>query len=48
MILKPRTIIVAGSFAQVSGLLLAGALILIAATNAIEGLMCCLASEREG
>lgn len=45
--MKPRTIIVAGSFAQVCTLLLAAAITLVAFSHAIEGLMCCWQSERE-
>lgn len=46
--MKARTIIIAGSFAQVCTLLLAGAITLVAFSHAIDGLMCCAASEREG
>ena len=46
--MNPRTIIIAGSFAQV-GLLIVGAYVAIVATSyAIGGLCCCVASEWEG
>lgn len=46
--MKPRTIIVAGSFAQVCTLMLAGAITVIAFSYAIGGLMCCAQSEWGG
>lgn len=45
--MKARTIILAGSFAQVCTLLLASALAFVAFSHAIEGAMCCWQSERE-
>lgn len=45
--MKPRTVILAGAFAQVCTLLLASAMAFVAFSHAIDGLMCCWASERE-
>lgn len=43
--MKPRTIIIAGSFAQVA-LLIVGTYVAVVATSyAIGGLMCCAQSE---
>lgn len=43
--MKARTIIVAGSFAQVCTMLLASAVTLAAFSYAIAGLMCCVHSQ---
>ena len=43
--MKARTIIIAGSFAQVGTLILAGAITVAAFAYAIGGLMCCVQSE---
>lgn len=46
--MKPRTLIIAGSFAQVCTLMLAGAITVAALSYAIGGLTCCWQSEWDG
>lgn len=45
--MRPRTVIIAGSFAQVALMLIGGWIALMATSYAVSGLMCCVASEWE-
>lgn len=45
--MKPRTIAVAGSFARLTGMLLGTAVMIVAVAEALNGICCAVASERD-